>query len=171
MKKSIIALFLLIPFLVSAQDAGKKKAYYFYGDTCPHCVKVDEYFSENGIYDKYEITKLEFSNPFNARLLMKFGEAFDSEYKGSVPAIAFGDKFLVCDQPIIDNFEKEISNVEARELPDPEKNGKAAGKNMNQQNQPEQNPTGNKKNIFPVVLIALILVGGAALLYVNRKKA
>jgi len=151
---------LLVPTLVFAQDSGKKKAYYFYGEQCPHCQNVDEYFQENGIYEKYDITKLEFSNPFNARLLMKFGEKFNSEYKGSVPAIAFAGKFLVGDTPIIEKFVREIDAAEnANELPDPEK--------MNS----GEEPSGNKKNYFPVIIGALIVVTAGALIYINRKKA
>lgn len=178
MKKIFLfALILVIPALVFAQDSSKKKAYYFYGESCPHCQKVDEYFKANGIYDKYDITKLEFSNPFNARLLMKFGEAFNSQYKGSVPAVAFGDKFIVGDQPIIDTFVSEIDAAEnANDLPDPEKVGNAAGDAVSQPaasgdaSANDQANNGNKKNVFPVVLVALILVFGGALVYINRKK-
>jgi len=138
---------------------------------------VNDYFTANGIYDKYDITKLEFSNPFNARLLVKFGEVFRSPYKGSVPAIAFGDKFIVGDQPIIDNFVNEIDAAEnANELPDPDKAGSAAneGSKVNQENmgnQPSPSSDGNKKSYFPVIIVALILVGGGALVYINRKKS
>ena len=167
--KFITIIFLLIPILALAQDNTKKKAYYFYGEQCPHCKNVDEYFQANGIYDKYEITKLDFSNPFNARLLMKFGEAFDNPYKGSVPAIAFDDRFLVGDTPIIENFEKEIDAADAYSLPDPDKIGKNSG-SESQKSENNPAPAGNKKNYFPVILIALAVVGGGALVYVNLKK-
>jgi len=173
MKKIFFIIFLLIPFLVFAQDAGKKKAYYFYGEQCPHCKKVDEYFQANGVYDKYDITKLEFSNPFNSRLLLKFGEAYDDPNKGSVPAIAFADKFIVGDQPIIDNFVKEIdASDNAAELPDPEKVRVSAGnENKNSANSSASAATaGNKKNYFPVVLVALAAVGGGLYILINRKK-
>jgi glutaredoxin-related protein len=170
MKKIIFAAIIsILPLLALAQDSGKKQAYYFYGEQCPHCVKVNEYFQANGIYDKYEINKLEFSNPFNTRLLLKFGEKFNSESKGSVPAIAFGDKFLVGDQPIIDNFVSEIDVAEnAYELPDPDK----IGENETSNDVPvEAKPSGgNKKNYFPVILIAFVVAGGGALVYINRKK-
>lgn len=187
MKIKLIALsLLLIPILASAQDTPKKKAYFFYGDTCPHCKKVEAYFQANGIYDKYDITSLEFSNPFNTRLLLNFGDAFNDPDKGAVPAIAFGDKFIVGDQPIIDNFVKEIDAANnANELPDPDKIAAANGNKIssssqdpavNQSAQPNQ-PTqaapaasGNKKNYFPVIIGALIVLGIGALVYVNRKK-
>jgi hypothetical protein len=174
MKLKIIVLSLLIiPSLVFAQDAPKKKAYFFYGDTCPHCKKVEAYFQENGIYDKYDISSLEFSNPFNARLLLKFGDVFNDPNKGGVPAVAFGDKFLVGDQPIIDNFAREIDAANnANELPDPDKIASANGTNASssQNNQTAPAASGNKKNYFPVVTGALIILGIGALIYINRKK-
>ncbi|OGI28019.1 MAG: hypothetical protein A2359_02355 [Candidatus Moranbacteria bacterium RIFOXYB1_FULL_43_19] len=172
MKKIFLfALAFVIPVLVFAQDSSKKKAYYFYGEQCPHCKNVDEYFQANGIHEKYDITKLEFSNPFNARLLMKFGEKFNSEFKGSVPAIAFADKFIVGDQPIIDNFVREIDLAEnANVLPDAGNAENANENDTKQESQPVRNENGNKKSIFPVLIFALVLVGGGALVYLNRKK-
>jgi len=173
-KKIFTGLFLiLIPALVFAQDVPKKKAYFFYGDTCPHCKKVEAFFQENGIYDKYDITSLEFSNPFNARLLLKFGEIYNDPNKGGVPAIAFADKFIVGDQPIIDTFAKEIDATDkADALPDPDKIVSANGTGDQQPAYAEASAgKGNKKNYFPVVMIALVILGAGALIYVNRKKS
>ncbi|MCX6767072.1 MAG: LPXTG cell wall anchor domain-containing protein [Candidatus Moranbacteria bacterium] len=174
MKKLVIILFfLLMPVLTFAQDTGKKKAYFFYGDTCPHCKKVEAYFQENGIYDKYDITSLEFSNPFNTRLLLKFGDVLNDPNKGAVPAVAFGDKLIVGDQPIIDNFVKEIDVADnANELPDPDKIAGTNGANtsFNKNNSPVPAASGNKKNYFPVIVGALVVLGVGALIFVNRKK-
>jgi LPXTG-motif cell wall-anchored protein len=182
MKKIVIILFfLLVPVLTLAQDVPKKKAYFFYGDSCPHCKKVEAYFQENGIYDKYDITSLEFSNPFNTRLLLKFGDVFNDPNKGAVPAVAFGDKFIVGDQPIMDNFVKEIDAADnANELPDPDKIASAKGVNVSDNqanpvssavNSPTDQKNGNKKNYFPVIVGALVVLGVGALIFVNRKKS
>ncbi len=183
MKKAITILFLLIPFLALAQDTGKKKAYFFYGEQCPHCHKVDDYFQANGIYDKYEISKLEVSaNPFNGKLFLEFGKAFGMSDWGGVPAVVFGDKYIVGDQPIIDNFVKEIDAAEnANELPNPDKISNSSVENSDQgaqaapvseNNNPvpeEKTQTGNKNKYFPVVLFVLVLVGGGAIFFINRK--
>jgi hypothetical protein len=170
--KIIILSLLIIPSLAFAQDVGKKKAYFFYGDQCPHCKKVEAYFQENGIYDKYDITSLEFSNPFNTRLLLKFGDVFNDPNKGGVPAIAFGDKFIVGDQPIMESFVKEIDAADnANELPDPDKIAGAKGMGNQQPAYAEASAgKGNKKSYFPVVIGALIILGIGALVYINRKK-
>jgi len=183
-KKYFIALVLiLLPILVFAQSPGKKKAYYFFGEQCPHCKTVDEYFQANGIYDKYEITKLEVAgNPFNSKLFLAFGKAFGSEDWGGVPAIVFADKYLVGDRPIIDNFVREIEAAQnAGELPDPEKMSSANDGGSQQPVSAETSADdkaltgksadgGNKKNYSPVIVIALVAVGTGALIYVNRKK-
>jgi glutaredoxin len=184
MKKALF-IALLLPLLVFAQDSGKKKAYYFYGEQCPHCHKVDEYFKASGAYDKYEIVKLEAtSNPFNGKLFLEFGKAFGVADWGGVPTVIFGDKYIVGDQPIIDDFVREIDAAEnAYELPDPSKIQKESDmaeqdsqpdQNISQENdvqQAEQDQKGNKNKYFPVIIFALVLVGGGALVYINRKKS
>jgi hypothetical protein len=178
MRKFVIILILLIPVLAFAQDNSKKKAYFFYLDTCPHCHNVDKYFQDNGIYDKYDITKMDAINPFNANLLSKFYDASGEPGKGGVPAVAFGDKFIVGDQPIIDNFVKDIEAASnASELPDPSNisgnNGNVAVQEKNSESKQAADPSaenGNKKNIFPVLIIAIVLLGGGALIFINRKK-
>ena len=123
MKKILLIIFaaLAIPVLVLAQD-GKKKAIYFYSESCVHCKKVDEYFQKNGIYDKYDIQKIEVSGPYNSDFLNSFFETFDVPEKDrGIPAIFFDKKAIVGDQPIIDGFVEEIGKVGAAEFPDPKK--------------------------------------------------
>lgn len=185
MKIKIISfLVLLLPFITFAQDTGKKKAYYFYGEQCPHCQKVDEYFKANGVYDKYEISKLEVTaNPFNGKLFLDFGKAFGVSNWGGVPTIVFGNKYLIGDTPIINNFIREIDAAEnAYEFPESNKIQKESNvdgqNNQSNQNiseksnvqQAEQAQKRNKKNNFFVILVALVLVGGGALIFINRKK-
>lgn len=45
---------------------------YFYGKTCPHCIKVGEYFKKNDIMNKYKIEKREvWENEENSKLFKK----------------------------------------------------------------------------------------------------
>lgn len=176
MKKLILTIILILPLLVFAQDSGKKKAYFFFLTTCPHCHNVDNYFQANGIYEKYDITKLDASNPFNANLLNKFYDTYSNPEKGGVPAVAFGDKFFVGDQPIIDNFQKEIdASTNAYELPDPSKvsssNNVDDKKGNGSQNNQAAATNGNKKNYFPVVIVALVAICAGVLVYINRRKS
>lgn len=111
---------LLLPFVVFAQE-GKKKAIYFYSDTCSHCYRVDQYFQKEGIYDKYDIKKIETSGPYNLDYLNQFFDAFEVRpEKRGWPVIFFENKMLIGDQPILDSFVSEIESVDAKEFSDPE---------------------------------------------------
>lgn len=104
-----ILFFILLIRDVSAQE--KKSAVYFYADWCSHCKKVNAFFKEKGFYEKYNIVKLNYDDKDNRELLEKVFRA--KGYKASgVPTIIIGERVLSGDQPIIDNFEKEIEKSE-----------------------------------------------------------
>ncbi len=178
MKRIILTILILLPLLAFAQDAGKKKAYFFFLDSCPHCHNVDNYFTSNGIYDKYDIKKLDASIPANGQFLMKLYEAnnFPEEQRGGVPVVVFADKFMVGDQPVIDNFVKEIdASSDALQLPNPDKNGAEpdivihVGPISSAASPAESAQAGgNKTNYLPVVIAALVVMGAGALIYINR---
>ncbi len=129
MKKAFLILLIILsmPILVFGQE--KKKAIYFYTETCPHCVRVSEYFQNNGIYEKYEIKKIEASSLENYASLNRYFDAFGiaSEKRG-YPVIFFADQILIGDQPIINNFASEIEGADAYAFPDPESIEKSLGK-------------------------------------------
>lgn len=90
---------------VSAQE---DKIYFFYGNGCPHCENVISYFEQNDIYSKYRIENKEiYFDRDNAILFNKMlddlGEPVDSR---GVPTLIIGDRVMVGDRVIIDNFEK-----------------------------------------------------------------
>jgi glutaredoxin len=186
-----ILILILLPVLVFAQNANtKKKAYFFYLDACPHCHNVNDYFNANGIYDKYDIVKLDASAPQNGELLMKFYETnnYPENQRGGVPVVVFGDKFLVGDTPIIDNFVTDIeASQSADKLPNPNSDGSVpdvvvhegqigeqSTAAMEQSPQPENAQgnasEGNKKSPVPVIVGVLVLIGAGALIFINREK-
>ncbi|MFA6973402.1 MAG: cytochrome c biogenesis protein [Parcubacteria group bacterium] len=156
MKKAILFLMILIMPLAVAAQTPQKKALYFYSETCVHCVKVNEYFQSNGIYDKYEIKKVVVDSPENFSQLNKFFDAFgvESEKRG-YPVIFFDTKMLIGDQSIIDNFVRDIEAVEAANFPDPEslksalEQQKKAGATV---------PAGESANISLPILVGAALV-------------
>jgi cytochrome c biogenesis protein CcdA/glutaredoxin-related protein len=127
MNKFIISLVCLLffgfAFDVKADDlAEKKKAVYFYSETCAHCEKVNAYFQQEKIYEAYDIEKIECSGPYNTAYLNSFFDAFSVPAdKRGFPAIFFQDRMILGDEPIINNFVKEIGMVSAHEVPTPEK--------------------------------------------------
>ena len=185
--KYLIAITILIPAFVFAQDSGKKKAYFFYLDSCPHCHNVNDYFNANGIYDKYDIRKLDASVLQNGEFLLKLYEAngYSEDQRGGVPVAAFGDKFFVGDKPIIDNFVKEIDASDiAFQLPNPGREGSdpgvvvhegpiAAVPSASTAAEPKEKNVnkGNKNNLVPVVITAITVICAGALIYVSRKKS
>lgn len=128
MKKNIVAAILILSSLAifsqtkAEEPVAKKKAVYFYSETCVHCEKVNKYFEEKNVYALYDIEKVEASGPYNALYLNKFFDAFSvpAEKRG-FPVIFFQDKMILGDEPIINNFIIEIEKADAFASPTPEK--------------------------------------------------
>jgi hypothetical protein len=105
---SLVAL--TIPNLKSAQAATK--VYFFYGKGCPHCSEVEIFFEENNIVERYpvEIKEVYFDRS-NAILFTKLMDNLGvPEQTRGVPTVVIGNKVLVGDKPIIQNFEKEVDD-------------------------------------------------------------
>ena len=154
MKKVLLILFvfLLMPVLVLAQGE-KKKAIYFYSETCVHCEQVNKYFQEQNIYDKYDVQKVETSGPYNLDYLNKFFDAFNVPVeKRGFPVVFFADKMIFGDKPIINSFVSEINQVDATQFPNPE----TIAKNLNEKI--TQVPNADKRSIPIFLLISAALV-------------
>jgi len=99
--------------IVSTPDAD---IIIFYGETCPHCKKVDEYITANNIDKVVQLQHLEvYNNKSNLELMkQKLEQCKDlsEDDKGGVPFMYSSEKCLVGDQPIID-FLKEKANQPA----------------------------------------------------------
>ena len=108
MKKFFFILSLLIFLPFSTHADTKKTAVYFYADWCPHCQKVNAYFTSQGFYDKYDIQKMNFDDPQNKELLAKIFKAEKQTQGAGIPAVIIDDKLLIGDQQIIDNFQNTI---------------------------------------------------------------
>lgn len=105
-KLSLLSLFMFIATANVAHAQENSKIYLFYGQGCPHCSIVEEYFETQDLYAKYPIEKKEiYSNRDNAilfsTLLTNLGVP---ENKRGVPLVIIGDKVMVGDRPIIDSF-------------------------------------------------------------------
>jgi cytochrome c biogenesis protein CcdA/glutaredoxin len=110
MKKILFAvlMFLILPIFSFATE--KKQAVYFYAEWCPHCQKVNEYFTEQGFYEKYDIRKLNFDEKDNQQLLRKIFAYKKYEGNAGIPAIVIDDKLLVGDQQIKEEFESTMES-------------------------------------------------------------
>ena len=110
MKKNLILVFAIFTFLgftsnVFAQD-NAVKAYFFYGDGCPHCAKEEAFFES--IKDKYptlEIASFEiYRNRDNVSLMKEVSNKLNAN-AGGVPFLIIGDKFLI-------GYAEGVTNIE-----------------------------------------------------------
>jgi len=83
--------------------------YFFYGQGCPHCALIEEFFEKEGLYKNYPIERKEiYFNRENALLFSNVMEQRGvSENERGVPTVVIGSKILVGDQVIITRFRKE----------------------------------------------------------------
>lgn len=102
----IVLVSLFVPFLSFAQEQ-KKEAVYFYADWCSHCQKVDEFFTEKGFYEKYDIKKYNFDEAQNKALLSKVLREKGVQNAG-IPAIVIDEEVFLGDASIIKDFENKI---------------------------------------------------------------
>ena len=84
----------------------------FYGTTCPHCKKVEDFLKANDVMAKLPYQNLEVYNSKanQGTMVEKQNQCKDlsEDDKGGVPFLYTPDKCIVGDQPIIDWFSQKI---------------------------------------------------------------
>ncbi len=111
-KRLLTVLFTALLFLGIATSANAKDSstiYFFYGTGCPHCAEVLNFFEEENLFNRYPIEKREiYFNRDNAVLFNNtLGRLGIPNGARGVPTVVIGDKVIVGDKPIIDNFVSE----------------------------------------------------------------
>ncbi len=113
LRKIIFFVFAVFYLLVSVSSANaqnfSKKIYFFYGIGCPHCGEVEAFFEKEDLYNKYPVDKREIY--FDRGNALLFSGLLDKlgvpvEQRG-VPMVIMGERVLVGDRPIIENFVDE----------------------------------------------------------------
>jgi len=110
MKKFLILVFTALAFLGFTNNAfaedNSVKAYFFYGEGCPHCAKEEAFFES--IKDKYptlEVNSFEiYHNRENVSLMKDVSNRLNANASG-VPFLIIGDKFLV-------GYAEDVTNIE-----------------------------------------------------------
>jgi cytochrome c biogenesis protein CcdA/glutaredoxin len=89
-----------------------KSIYYFYGQGCSHCAKVEEFFQSNSMYERYPIDSREVYFDRDNSLLFNnmMSELGIPTAQRGVPTLVLGDKVITGDSPIIDNFVMEADD-------------------------------------------------------------
>ena len=109
LKRLFVVLFiipLVFIFTITARAEENSKIYFFYGTGCPHCAQVEKFFEDEKLFDTYSIDKREIY--FNRDNAILFNDILDrlnipSNERG-VPTVVIGDKVLIGDKSIIENF-------------------------------------------------------------------
>jgi len=121
----LVSAFILIILLnLAFADAEKLTCIYFFsGDGCPHCTRVEPYISQlESEYSKLEVHRFEiYNNRSNVLILNDYFNAYNiPDKQRGIPAIFISDKYLIGDKPILENLEAEIKNNYLAECPKPE---------------------------------------------------
>lgn len=103
--------------------------YYFYGQGCPHCAKIEPLVKElAGKYPRVELKELEiYHNNTNRQKFLDFNQRFLVKNQG-IPTVFIGDQYYVGVDPIKENLEKQINYYLTRSPICPEKVNKNQAK-------------------------------------------
>jgi len=109
-----------------AAELNPDKIYYFYGQGCSHCAKVDKFLKNNDYNSKYPIEKIEiYNNPGSAALFTNIFDSLNTPLNDrGVPAMWFPktQEMIVGDIPIKEGFvaaaEKVAPSVNSEETPE-----------------------------------------------------
>lgn len=115
MAKKFLFLFAFLALILSACSKEPVQSnggpIFFYGETCPHCQKVEEYMVENSIRDKYLFQEMEVSkNKANAAVFgQKAKECGLDLNKLGVPMLYENGTCYMGDVDIIKFFDSKFS--------------------------------------------------------------
>lgn len=122
MNKPNFLLFSLLIILISVNFISAQEStciYFFYGDGCQHCAKVEPIVDNLRMQSESPIEVYKFEIYHNRSNMILLDQLFDSyniktEYKG-IPAIFIGNHYLIGDKPISEELESTIqSNLGAK---------------------------------------------------------
>lgn len=106
---TIIAMMAIFVVLIQAKNAPPSDStmIFFYGETCPHCKNVEEFFAENKVREKISFEEREvYNSTANAKIMNdRYNKCGITDPKEmSVPLFWDGTACITGDQPIIDYF-------------------------------------------------------------------
>lgn len=109
---SIIAVVAIFVIFIKLQNAppSNDTIIFFYGDTCPHCANVEEFFVENKVEEKISFEKREvYNSAANAKLLAERAAVCSiSQEDLGVPLLWTGKDCIRGDTDIIKYFKNQL---------------------------------------------------------------
>ena len=121
MKKLFLFLFAFLFLFNFVSAANSTCVYFFYGDGCPHCAKVEPVINELEVQSAFPVDVHRFevySNRSNIVLLNELFEKYnvDANSRG-VPVAFVGNEILIGDQQISENIYNVIKNNSGASCP------------------------------------------------------
>jgi len=163
MKKSVLLIPLIILLFFTLTYAENKTCiYFFYGDGCPHCEKVEPYINELANRTDMEVQKFEiYYNQDNSYLLDTFFTVHEvSEDEKGIPAVFIGNDYLIGDVNIQNSLEKAISKNAGAACPTPERIA-------------EEPPVENDTSVAPwqiaTIIVLVTVIAAGYILYQRRR--
>jgi cytochrome c biogenesis protein CcdA/glutaredoxin len=157
-RKIFTAFFILLFLLGVTTNAfaqNTSRIYFFYGIGCPHCGEVERFFEEEDLYARYPVEKREIY--FNRANALLFSSVMDRlgvpEKSRGVPAVVIGNKLIVGDEPIKDNFVAEAD--------------KFSRENINSDNQLDNSGTKEKEKNQSLDLTLAAVLGASTVDAIN----
>ncbi|PIN80383.1 hypothetical protein COV13_03605 [Candidatus Woesearchaeota archaeon CG10_big_fil_rev_8_21_14_0_10_32_9] len=120
MNKKITFTIILLILLLSVNSVlaeQKTCVYFFHGDGCQHCAKVEpmlDSLNANVELHKFEI----YSNRTNLLLLNQYYDKYNiSENQRGIPALFIGENYYLGDAPILNNIDQAIIENQGANCP------------------------------------------------------
>ena len=93
--KTLIAITVIIILSMNALASDKVTVYFFWSNTCPHCLEMEPFIEKLPTkYPQIEIKKFEIHNQENLALLNNLSEAYNTTI-GGVPDAFVGNKVVI----------------------------------------------------------------------------
>ncbi len=119
---AILSLISLAPSARADSNTSKIQLYFFYTQTCTHCLNVDGYINHYLLpkYPSLNVTRLETDIGKNQIYLQALCKYYSIPRANcTTPMVFIGDKYLFGDGPIQKNLEDEVGKCLSRDCGDP----------------------------------------------------
>ncbi|MBN1157335.1 hypothetical protein JXA85_06950 [Candidatus Woesearchaeota archaeon] len=148
--------------------------YFFYGEGCPHCGKVEPFIRQiqteypNASVHVFEV----YNNRSNMVLLNDYFDAYGvPQAEAGVPAVFISDSYLIGDTPILENLEESIQAESSSECPAINVETKGAEEKLGTLSIITVIGAALVDSINPCAIAVLLILLGALLASNDKKKA
>lgn len=173
MKKFLMISILTLILLSNSALAQDSCLYFFYGEGCPHCGKVEPFIRQVAEDPTIRVEVFEVYNQReNSVLLQKYFSAYDvPQNQRGVPVVFIGDTYLVGDTPILDGLEFKIDEFRGYGCPSLENGSSEPPESIESLSLATVVSAAFVDSINPCAIAVLLILMGALLASGDRKRA